>query len=214
MGKFIDRTGVRYGILKVIERVDCGPASKGKRVRWLCRCDCGAVKSVTGHELASGDTTSCGCVKKAKTGAINRTHGLTRTGTYNSWRAAKARCHDPNNAKFYMYGAVGIAMCDRWRNDFSAFYEDMGPRPEGYSIDRIDQTKGYEPGNCQWATSAEQCLTRGSTRLYRWAGTWLTTKEIAEREGVAFNTLRKIVKHHRTIQAAVSEAKAKRRGHV
>lgn len=211
MGKFIDRAGLRYGRLLVRERVDQGPASGGKRVLWRCECDCGQVKVATGHGLASGDTTSCGCLQKELTANRSRTHGLSRTGTHNSWRAAKERCHNPNNAKYATYGAVGITMCDRWRTSFSAFLEDMGPRPEGCTIDRLDQTKGYEPGNCQWASIEEQALTRGTTRLYRWGGGWMATRQIAEREGIPFNTLRKLVRTSHTIQGAVSQAKEKRR---
>lgn len=102
-------------------------------------------------------------------------------------------------------------MCDRWRFSFAAFLEDMGLRPEGCTIDRLDQTKGYEPGNCQWASFEEQTINRGTTRLYRWAGTWMTTRQISERENVPFNTLRKLVRSAHTIQAAVAQAKATKR---
>lgn len=125
--------------------------------------------------------------------------------------AAKQRCHDPNSSNYAHYGAKGIEMCERWRNSFEAFFEDMGVRPEGMTIDRLDQCKGYEPGNCQWATVDEQSLTRGTTRLYRWRGDWMTTRQISNIEGVPFNTLRKIVRHMTTIQAAVAEAKQKKR---
>lgn len=211
MGKFVDRTGQNYGRLTVLRRIEDGPASGGKRVKWLCLCECGVEKQITGHALSRGETTSCGCLRRELIGARRRTHGLSKTPTYGSWQAAKERCHNPNAEAFKYYGARGITMCDAWRNSFDQFLADMGRRPEGCTIDRIDQTKGYEPGNCQWATDAEQHLTRGTTRLYRWAGGWLTTREISEREGVAFNTLRKLVKQHRTIQAAVADAKARRR---
>lgn len=211
MGKFVDRSGMRFGRLVVIGRVDAGPASKGSRVKWRCICDCGTEKVTTGHSLACGDATSCGCLQREIIGAQRRTHGLTRTPAYRSWRAAKERCHNPKSSAYSSYGAKGIFMCDRWRNSFEAFLEDMGERPEGMTIDRLDQCKGYEPGNCRWATNEEQHLTRGSTRLYRWRGTWMTPRQISDAEGIPFNTLRKIVRHAPTIQAAVSQAKAKRR---
>lgn len=82
--------------------------------------------------------------------------------SYNSWRAMKARCHDPRNNKFASYGAIGIIVCDRWRSSFSAFVEDMGIRPSRkHSIDRIDRSGNYEPGNCRWATSSEQTHNQG-----------------------------------------------------
>jgi len=211
MPKLIDRTGHVYGRLKVIHRYECGPASKGKRVKWVCECECGNQKIATGHELASGDTTSCGCFQRESTGDRARTHGLTRTPTYRSWQAAKDRCHNPNNSKYASYGGAGISMCEHWRNSFEAFLEDMGERPDAMTLDRLDQCKGYEPGNVQWATSREQSVNRGTTKLYRWRAGWMTTREISNAENVAFNTLRKYVRKFRTIQDAVSAARAAKR---
>ena len=205
MPKLLDRTGHVYGRLTVRCRDDAaGPASKGKRTRWVCVCECGGSKVATGHELASGDTRSCGCIKKEELALRARTHGMTRTPTYRSWQAAKERCHNPKSSNFDRYGAHGIEMCERWRNSFPAFLEDMGSRPEGMTLDRLDQCKGYEPGNVQWATPAEQSVNRGTTKLYRWRGAWMTTREIADAESISFNSLRKIINKHRTIQSAVS----------
>lgn len=211
MPRLVDRVGHVYGRLKVTSRFECGPASKGQRTKWNCECECGATKVATGHELANGDTTSCGCYQRESTVERNRRHGMTGTPTYRSWYAAKGRCHNPNNAKYASYGGAGIKMCDRWRESFDAFFEDMGARPEGTTIDRLDQCKGYEPGNCRWATSEEQSRTRGTTKLYRWRGDWMTTRQISNLEGVAFNTLRKVVRNMKTIQSAVAETKAKKR---
>ena len=85
-----------------------------------------------------------------------KTHGLRRTPTYEIWATAKQRCFNPNNQRYRLYGARGITMCERWRNSFQAFYEDMGPRPEGMSLDRINNDGNYEPGNCRWATQQQQ----------------------------------------------------------
>lgn len=135
---------------------------------------------------------------------------MSGTPTYRSWQAAKDRCHNPNNSKYPSYGARGITMCERWRNSFSAFLEDMGERPEGMTLDRIDQCKGYEPGNVRWATLSEQNVNRGSTRLYRWRGSWMTIREIATVENIPFNSLRKVVKNFRTIQDAVAHVKSRK----
>lgn len=204
MGKFIDRTGIRYGRLLVVRRDGNQPASNGARVRWLCVCDCGQETSVTGHALSRGDTTSCGCLARELSGNLNRTHGLTRTPTYRSWQAAKERCHNPKSSNYPAYGGAGIEMHPKWRTSFESFLEDMGERPHGTTLDRLDQCKGYEPGNVQWATPSEQSVNRGSTRLYRWRAGWMTTREIAEAEDIPFNSLRKVVSKHRTIQDAVA----------
>lgn len=211
MPQLIDRTGRVYGRLRVVGRFECGPASKGQRTKWVCVCECGAEKIATGHELASGDTTSCGCFQRESTGDRHRRHGMTRTPTYNSWQAAKQRCHDPKAAKYPSYGGRGIKMCNRWRESFDAFLEDMGERPKGMTLDRIDQCKGYEPDNVRWATAQEQSINRGTTQLRRWRGGWMTTRQISEVEGVSFNSLRKYVRSYRTIQDAVEKAKASKR---
>jgi hypothetical protein len=142
------------------------------------------------------------------TGEKRRRHGLTKTPTYYSWQAAKSRCENPKNEKFKSYGGAGIHMCEAWRNSFDTFLADMGERPPGKTLDRLDQTKGYEPGNCQWATHAEQSRNRGTTRLYRWRAGWMTVREIAEAEGLVYNTFRKFARSERTIQGAVARAKA------
>lgn len=161
MPALVDRSGARYGRLLVLRRdLTRGPASKGARVYWMCRCDCGAEVSRTGHELAAGDTTSCGCAHREMVGGINRSHGLTRSPTYRSWQAAKDRCCNPHNVKYPTYGAVGVTMCAEWRNSFQAFLDHMGIRPPRMTLDRIDNDRGYEPGNCRWATAKQQAQNK------------------------------------------------------
>jgi hypothetical protein len=204
VGKFIDRTGLRYGRLTVAG-VDpaASSAAKGARLRWLCTCDCGGTSSVTGHALQRGDTTSCGCVRKELKGLLNRSHGMSRTPTYRSWQAAKDRCYVPTNEKFPEYGGRGIGMCDAWRENFEAFLSDMGERPKGKTIDRMDTNGHYEPGNCRWATPREQYLNRRRTRLHEWAGGMRTVKEIAEIEGLPRPSLNKAFIRLRDMSKAV-----------
>jgi hypothetical protein len=88
-----------------------------------------------------------------------------RTGEYNAWAAAKARCANPNHPSFPYYGGRGIRMCQRWSESFEAFMADMGDRPDGLELDRIDNDGDYEPGNCRWATRSQQNSNR---RPYKW----------------------------------------------
>ena len=195
MGQFIDRVGQRYGRLTVLGRdVSNGPASGGKRVRWLCACDCGRQIKATGHALQRGDTSSCGCLRKERIGAARRSHGMTKTQTYNSWRAMRGRCMDPKNGKFATYGNAGVSICERW-DDFSNFLADMGERPDGMTLDRIDPFGPYSPENCRWATAATQSENRRGLG-HQWKGQKLTIAAIARLEGIPRPSLQKRVKHY------------------
>lgn len=143
--------GLKVGRLLVGKKT-----TRAGRAAYECTCDCGGIKVVARTHLRSGAIRSCGCLHSEVTAKRNSSHGLSKTPTYRIWAAMVSRCHNPNHYGYAMYGGRGIAVCDRWRHDFLAFLSDMGERPQGLSIDRIDNSKGYEPGNCRWATSKEQ----------------------------------------------------------
>ncbi len=173
MGKFIDETGNRYGMLTVLER-DTRPRKPTKskpKTYWLCKCDCGKVISVQAYNLRSGQTKSCGCYHKERTSETSTTHGMSRfpDGTirpeFNAWVGMKTRCYNKNNRAYDRYGGRGIEVCDRWRNSFENFFEDMGPRPSPkHSIDRIDVNGDYEPSNCRWATDTIQARNQRTSK--------------------------------------------------
>lgn len=130
--------------------------------RYLCRCSCGTEKVIPSRNLTSGRTKSCGCL--ARESELRETHGHTTggvmSGTYTSYMNAKSRVTYPTCPSWPRYGGRGITMCERWRNSFAAFLEDMGERPEGMTLDRIDPDGNYEPANCRWATTQQQNANR------------------------------------------------------
>lgn len=177
MPSFIDRKGSRYGRLTVLcEAIRTTPG----RVRWLCRCDCGNEIGVNGSDFAEGRTQSCGCLQKERTAEAGRArvkHGHARkaegnkrltTPEYRSWKAMLERCRNPNAPNYHLYGGRGISICDRWlgADGFVNFHADMGDRPEGQTLDRIDTNGDYTPENCQWATAKQQSNNRRNTEAF------------------------------------------------
>jgi hypothetical protein len=125
-------------------------------IKWLYQCACGNTTEVSVSRVRNGYTKSCGCLT-----TLNHptTHGMKYTPTYSSWSSAKNRATNPNSKDFHRYGAIGIGMEERWLV-FENFLADMGEKPPGMSIDRIDPSRGYEHGNCRWATPLEQVRNR------------------------------------------------------
>lgn len=145
-------TGQKFGLLTVIGFA----GSIAHKSHWLCRCDCGNNKTVKGIYLTDGATKSCGCNRFA---GHRRTHGKSHTRAFNIWLGMKQRCENPKNPAYRLYGGRGIAICARWQK-FENFFADMGPAPNGLSIDRKDNDKGYDRSNCRWATPLQQSRNR------------------------------------------------------
>jgi hypothetical protein len=141
--RFVDITGQRFSKCLVLREAG---VVKG-HATWLIRCDCGTEKAVNGYALRNGTQKSCGC--------NIRTHNLSRSRTYKSWQMMWQRCTNPKVGSYLYCGAKGVRVCERWAW-FDNFVADMGQRPDGTSIDRIDPFGNYEPTNCRWATRAVQ----------------------------------------------------------
>jgi hypothetical protein len=182
--KIKDIVGRTFGRLTVLSFVEL----RNHRAIWACVCACGNNREVTGTDLRSGNTRSCGCLMREIAGSTNKSHGEASGdpakygGAYRSWRSLFGRCEQPKNRSYPNYGGRGIRICDRWRS-FPAFLADMGERPAGHSIERKNVNVGYEPGNCVWLPTNKQAANQRTT--VRWAldGEVMTQAEAARKLG-------------------------------
>ena len=174
MGAAIDLTGQRFERLVVINRAGI---NKSGSYKWNCVCDCGNTKVVESGHLRQGKTQSCGCLQRelaaeraSKLHKGNKyclKHGLRFHPLYHTWASIKDRTTNPNHSSFKNYGGRGIKIHPTWENDLKAFItwilDNLGDRPQGMTLDRINNDVGYEPGNLRWATWSEQRLNQRRT---------------------------------------------------
>lgn len=147
--------------------------TKHGNTRWNCKCACGNPEEITvaAGNLRHGSVKSCGCIVVAALVERSTKHGMISTPEYEAWNSIKKRCYNPKHAAYENYGGRGITMCDEWKNDFMAFYNDMGSRPTPqHSIDREKNELGYSKSNCRWATLEEQNNNRRNNRYITYDG--------------------------------------------
>ena len=214
MAKRIDLTGQKFGRLYVEKYAGY---NKFKYAVWQCKCDCGNTVVVPGKALRTGNTKSCGCYSREKSTerivSLNTTHGKTDSRIFRIWSGTRTRCYNKNAINYEDYGGRGIAVCEEWRHDFTSFLkwaEENGYK-ENLTLDRKDNSKGYSPDNCRWATIKEQQNNKRSNRLVAFNGETHTVTEWAEKIGVHKDTLLLRLKNpNYTLERALTEPLNKR----
>lgn len=177
MAKHQDISGQKFGRLTALKFIGDG--------KWLCRCECGGFSRPSISALRKGNSTTCGCGVRAATFK----HGMSKTAIHQAWRVMRDRCNNPNSKSYHNYGGRGIKVCERWES-FSNFLSDMGVRPEGCDIDRIDNDKGYSPENCRWVTRSQNLRNTRIARMLTYKGEMLSEHVWAERYGLDHQTLK------------------------
>lgn len=156
-----------------------------KKYYFICRCECGNLKSVYKHNIIGGNVKSCGCLKKKP-----KSHGMTNHPLYSRWKGMKQRCRDAGADNYSRYGGKGIDVCEEWSNSFEKFLEDMGlPPNEEYTLDRINNSLGYNKSNCRWASPEEQARNKGDNRVLEFQGERKSLVEWSETMDISVQTL-------------------------
>ena len=191
-----DLSGRVFSRLKVVREVG---RTKGRRM-WECVCDCGSIATVDHRALKSGNTSSCGCFRKESAAKQKTIHGYAKRGSksriYKVWGWILARCQTPSASGYENYGGRGIKVCNRWK-EFENFLADMGdPEDCTLTIERKDNDGDYEPGNCRWATRAEQGVNKRNNRFIEHDGQSMTITSWARHLGVSHSTLIEALSKH------------------
>lgn len=193
--------GERFGRLVVVDVLD------GRRRR--CQCDCGNESIVHRCNLTTGNTQSCGCLRKEIESVVSLTHGHTSgkqwSPTYTVYHGMLQRCCNPNNPRWKDYGGRGITVCSEWRTSFATFFADMGERPIGCSIDRIDNDGPYQKDNCVWANDAQQARNKRDNRFLTYNGKTQTLSEWAEETSIPYYTLHSRLRRGWTVEKTLSK---------
>lgn len=199
---FIDIQGKKFNRLFVVSLVK---KENTKISYWECLCDCGKSIIVQSCHIRGGHTKSCGCLQKETVSEINKSHGISDSEIYSVWQNMKNRCNNENYHRFDRYGGRGIKVCKRWEESFLEFHTDMGERPEGFTIERMDNDGDYEPGNCKWADNKEQCRNRSSNRIITFNGKTMCVADWAEEKRMNLSTIHSRIRMGWSIERTLTE---------
>ncbi len=200
MCKFMDLTGQVFGRLTVVSRAE----DKGGRVSWNCRCECGNNSIVKGRHLRSGCTRSCGCLSMDGLRERFTSHGMRKSKEYKTWQGMIQRCTNPSAPNYSQYGGRGVGICNSWLK-FENFFADMGSRPKGMTLDRIDNDGNYDLENCRWATDSEQHRNKRNNVMVTFNGKIKCLAAWAEEAGMIRDTLHtRLVKLNWSIEKSLT----------
>jgi hypothetical protein len=176
--------GKKFGKWTVLKHMEKRP------IYCLCQCECGSEPKIVHNKLLiSGESKSCGCYRLERLREAISTHKMSEKPIYRTWIAMASRCNNPNHSAYRDYGGRGIKICERWKK-FENFYEDMGDKPPGMTIDRIDNDGDYSPSNCRWVTSKEQSRNKRSNVWVTFNGKTMTVADWARETGLRAEKIR------------------------
>lgn len=189
--------------------------NKWGEIKWLCLCDCGNQIVTLGKYLRNNDTKSCGCLNIEKTIKRSTKHNHSKrnkiTKTYQIWKSMRQRCTNPNNKRYGDYGGRKITVCKRWMK-FENFLQDMGERPEGYSIHRKNNNKGYYKSNCKWATRTEQARNKRNNHLITYKGKTQCLASCSEAFDISYSALKSRLQRGSSVEEAITALMEKKGG--
>ena len=200
MGRHIkDLMGKKFRRLTVIR---LGEKLNNGEHFWLCQCKCGNLIKVRGGHLRNGHTKSCGCLRKEQL----KTHGMSQKLEYKSWAKLKGRCLNKNIPNYKDYGGRGITICEEWKNSFETFYKDMGNRPKGTSIDRIDNNENYCKENCRWSLPKVQARNKRNNIMITYKGNTLCSTDWASKLRLKRQTLEGRLRKNWSVERAFTQS--------
>lgn len=206
MTRFIDMSGLKCGALTVINR---SGSNKRGEIIWLCKCVCGSKREFRGPLLRNGTATNCGCMGRVK-GKHGHAKKDSETETYQSWLHMRQRCNNQNNDSYEQYGGRGITICSSW-DSFEKFLSDMGERPNGTTLERVDNEKGYSRSNCQWSDKKSQQRNRRSNHIIKTKRGEMCISEAAELYGINQSVLGARIRRGWDVEIALTSPIQKRK---